>query len=340
MKGIGEIVELLSKERRYWSRCRAFQKCCYGEKNSDKKFRVLSNLSPLAEAQGLISTITILLPNIIEARQHGYIPAIDLRRNNSVQALLQEPETAKEENAWEYYFMQPNKDISLDEVRQSWYVEEQKKDCINLEYFIGDTSLQDDVRTQYLFEIVAQNIHPQPSIENRVELEKKNLFPPGNKVMGVGIRAGYRAGIKLNIDLFNGHPNVGSCTEYIKEIEKRLKEWNYEYFFLTVDDRQYLEEIKKYFGKSCVNLERARYNYFIDAIKDIPHPRNENRQIEMQGLPVKKVNEDYLVELYLLAQCDSLYASRGTGHNFAYLLNNGRYSRTEFVELGAFEYKG
>lgn len=71
MKVTGEITELISKKKGYWSRCRAFKKCSYGEKNRDKKFRVLSNQNPLAEAQGLISTITILLPNIIEARQHG-----------------------------------------------------------------------------------------------------------------------------------------------------------------------------------------------------------------------------------------------------------------------------
>lgn len=340
MKVTGEITEFISKKKGYWSRCRAFKKCSYGEKNGDKKFKVLSNQNPLAEAQGLISTITILLPNIIEARQHGYIPAIDLCRSNGVQALLQEPETAKRENAWEYYFTQPNREISLDEVWKSKHVEVQRKDCMNLEYFIGDTCLQNDARTQYLFEIIYQNIHLQPSIENRVELEKMNIFPQDGKVMGVGIRAGYRAGIMGNISLFNGHPNVGSCTDYIRDIEKRLKEWNYEFFFLIVDDRQYLEEIKKYFGKSCIYLDRPRFHYFTDALKDIPHPRDENRQIEMNGLSIKKINEDYLVELYLLAQCDSLYASRGTGHNFSYLLNHGRYSRTEFVDLGAFDYKG
>ena len=340
MKIIGEIAELLSKEMGYWSRCKAFKKCSCGEKNEDKKFRVLCNKHPMAYAQGLLSTVTVLLPNIIEARQHGYIPVIDLCRNSSAQTLLQEQELAKSENAWEYYFTQPNKEISLDEVWQSRYVEEQRKDCMNLKYYIGDACLKDDAQTQYLFRIICENIHLQPSIENRVELEKKKLFPQNGKVLGVGIRAGYRAGIIHNESILNGHPNVGSCTDYIKEIEKRLKEWNYDFFFLTVDDRQYLEEIKKYFGKSCIYLERPRTHYFTDALRDIPYSRDENRQIEMKGLSPKKRNVDYLVELYLLAQCDSLYASRGTGHNFAYLFNNGRYSRAEFIDLGEFQYKG
>lgn len=341
MKVRKEITEFILREKRYWSRGRAFKKYSYGEKNGDKRFRVLCNKNPWASAHGLLSTVSILLPNIVEARQNGYIPVIDLCRNDTIQPLLQEQETVKVENAWEYYFTQPNKEISLDEVRQSKYVEEQKKDCMNLEYYIGDKFLQNDARTQYLFEIISQNIHLQPSIASRVEREKMRLFPQDSKVMGVGIRAGYRAGIKKNLSWLNGHPNVESCADYIKDIEKKLKEWSYDLFFLTIDDRQYFEEIKKYFGKSCIYFERPRIHYFQDAFMDIPQEIDEKiRAIEFEGVSIKQRNVDYLVELYLLAQCDSLYASRGTGHNFAYLFNNGRYTRTEFLDLGAFEYKG
>ena len=61
--------------------------------------------------------------------------------------------------------------------------------------------------------------------------------------------------------------------------------------------------------------------------------------MELKECPIRQQNEEYLVGLYLLAQCDSLYASRGTGHNFAYLLNHNKFSHVEFVESEEFHYE-
>lgn len=337
MESVMDIKTFIQNEAGYWSRCKAFKKCTYGEKNRHKKFRILCNKSGYASAQGLLSTVSVILPNIIEAKLHGYIPVIDLCKNSRCQPALQEKHLAKKENAWEYYFTQPNPGVALEEVRQSKYVERQIKDCRNPNYFIGDRCPQSNFQTRLLCGAIRQNIHLQPEIKNRVVREKHNLFPKKDKILGVGIRAGYRSGILRNISMFDGHPVVGSCTDYIKDIEKKLSTWNYDSFFLTIDDRQYLEEIKKYFGKSCIYLERPRIHYFKDAIRDIPLPADE-ALIELEGVSIRTRNEDYLVELYLLAQCNGLYASRGTGHNFAYLLNNGRYSHVEFTDLGEFQY--
>lgn len=338
MKSTEEIGKYFLNEIEYWSRCEAFRRYSYGEKNRNKRFRVLCNRNKYANRQGLLSTVVVLLPNIVEARLHGYIPAIDLCRNRCGQIMLQEPHLAKTENAWEYYFTQPNRNISLNEVRQSKWVEEQMEDCNNPNYSIRDECLQSNMQIRILRWAIRQNIHLQPTIKNRVVRERNNLFPGNGKILGVGIRAGYRAGIMHNTALYNGHPMVGSCVDYINEIEKRLSKWKYDSFFLAIDDREYFEQIKKYFGKSCIYLERPRIHYFEDALKDIPRAFNEDKLIEFKDLSVRNKNEDYLVELYLLAQCDGLYASRGTGHNWAYLINNGKYSHTEFMDLGEFHY--
>ncbi len=338
MGAITEIKIFVRNETRYWSRRDAFSKCSYGDQNRHKKFRVLCNKEKLARAQGLISTISTLLPNMIEARRYGYIPVVDLCQNSHWQPMLQEQNFAKKENAWEYYFTQPNKDITLDEVWQSKYVERQIKSCRNPNYDMGDGCLQSNIRTRVLGKAIRQNIHLQPEIRNRVIHERHKLFPREGKILGVGIRAGYRAGILRNSFIHNGHPIVGSCASCIKGIEKKLLEWNYDSFFLAIDDRQYMEAIKKYFGHNCICLERPRVHYFKDSISDIPQVDDNEKGIEFDGVSVKEKNEDYLVELYLLAQCDGLFASRGTGHNFAFLLNNGKYSHVEFEDLGEFRY--
>ncbi len=340
MKQMRGIIDLIKNETEYRKRCaETFIKSSYGEKNKYKKFRILCNRSQWAGKQGLISTIFEILPNIIEARQHNYIPVIDLCQNSRCQILLQEKQFAKQENAWEYYFTQPDKEILLKNVWKSMYVEKQIKPCRNNKYYIGDECFKWDAKAQILASAICQNIHLKKEIKDRLIYERNRLFKKKEKILGVAIRAGYRSGVLRKLSLYNGHPLVGSCIDYIRDIEKKLSSWKYNSFFLEVDDRKYLEEIKKYFGDVCIYLERPRFNFFQNVMEDIPYLNNDDIFAEFKEISIKERNIDYLVELYLLAYCDSLFASRGTGQNFAYLLNNGRYSQIEFVDFGEFYYQ-
>ena len=316
-----------------------FRKRSYGNKNIHKKFKVLCNRNPLANKQGLISTIFLILPNIIEAREHGYIPVIDLCMNSHPSIMFQERELAKKENAWEYYFTQPDKEWTLGEVRQSRHVEEQRKYYCSEKYRLSSRSVQWDDNIEYISMAIRKNIHLQSWIRDRVISERSRIFSKQDKILGVAIRSGYRSGIMRNLSIYEGHPLVESCEYYISEIEKRLSEWGYNSFFLEIDDRGYLEEIKRYFGSSCIYFERPRLHYFKDALGDIPYEKTDDIFMELKECPIRQQNEEYLVGLYLLAQCDSLYASRGTGHNFAYLLNHNKFSHVEFVESEEFHYE-
>lgn len=338
------VADYVKKEFEYRKKCsEAFCKCTYGDKNKNIRFRILNNLSPSRRAQGLISTVAEVLPSIMDARKQGYIPVVDLGWNRGFQSLMQERESwLKRENAWEYYFTQPEKWISLQEVRESKYVEKQIKwyrDCNRFDF--NQFYNQNDKRWQSVSYALRKNIHLQKDIKDRVKREKQKLFPKETKILGVGIRASYRRGILQNEALFHRHALVGSCEDYIRNIEKRLSDWKYDAFFLAVDDRGYLEEIKKYFGASCICLDRARTHCFKNARLDIPYLATDsnNIRIEFEDISIREQNEDYLTELYLLAQCDSLYASRGTGHTFAYLMNGGKYTHVEFEDLGSFDYK-
>ena len=272
---------------------------------------------------------------MIDAREQGYIPVVDLSQSSRFQPLLQEKEFWKKENAWEYYFAQPEKGITLENVWQSRHVEKQIK------YYYPRHSFGDGIVKESEYELlsfaVRHNIHLQSKLKKKVRNEKERLFSKEDKVLGVGIRAGYRRGILLNMSLYDKHPVIGSCAEHIKDIERKLREWNYNSFFLSIDDRAYLEEIKKYFGESCIYLERPRGHYFKDALLDIPCLAGDDEAMEeFVNVSIRNRNEDYLTELYLLAHCDSLYASRGTGNSFAYLLNGGRYVNVWFNDLGEF----
>ncbi len=342
MSKLADMVCFVKEEMEYRKMCsQAFKKCTYGSENKHKKFRILSNQASGSRTKGLISTVfCIILPEIIDAREQGYIPVVDFYKNNRVYPALQDREFWRKENAWEYYFTQPEKGVSLEEVWHSKYVEKQVRPYIS-RYRVLNSFPEWDSKMQYIRAALNQNIHLQKDIAQRVKAEKRKLFPQTNKVLGVGIRAGYRRGTLLGYPLYDKHPIVGSCKEYINSIEKKLTEWNYDSFFLAVDDRGYLEEIKKYFGSSCIHLERPRSHPFKNALLDIPNlDGDEDILIELKDISMRKRNEDYLVELYLLAQCDSLYATNGSGHIFSYLVNNGKYAKVEYDELGLFHYKG
>lgn len=333
------IFYAIKKEIEYRDFCsQAFRKCSYGNRNIHKKFRIIQNHECAARMQGLLSTTLGILPKMLDARKQGYIPVVDLCNGSRPQPMLQEEAGWKKENPWEYYFTQPQKEISLEEVYQSKYVEKQII-RYNSKYCIGDRPIPDD-EFQILSLAFQQNIHLQEKIKKRVIQEKRKLCLKNNKVLGVGIRAGYRHGMLMNYALFNQHPVVESCAECIKNIEKRLLKWNYDSFFLVVDDRAYLEEIKKYFGKSCIYYDRERFHYFLDALNETSNLDKLDIGRELKNVPIRTRNEEHLIELYLLSQCDSLYASLASGNNFAYLANGGKYSHVEFNDLGEFHYKG
>ena len=60
-----DIKGFILNELGYRSRREAFRKCSYGDKNEHKKFRVLCNKDKSASRQGLLSTVSFLLPNMI-----------------------------------------------------------------------------------------------------------------------------------------------------------------------------------------------------------------------------------------------------------------------------------
>lgn len=47
--------------------------------------------------------------------------------------------------------------------------------------------------------------------------------------------------------------------------------------------------------------------------------------------------EKYIVETYLLAQCQCLYSCIGGGAEFAFFLNGGKYDHVEVYDKGNYE---
>ena len=65
----------------------------------------------------------------------------------------------------------------------------------------------------------------------------------------------------------------------------------------------------------------------------MPLPEEE-MQKEFAYYTVQRKTEDYIAETYLLSQCDSLYTCIGSGVQFAYIINGGKYRHLEIFNGG------
>ena len=151
--------------------------------------------------------------------------------------------------------------------------------------------------------------------------------------MGVSIRAGYRFAKLINDSIIKGHPIIGSCEYYITKIEELMDKWNYDIFFLACEDREYVSKIESYFGNRCCHMDRKYIHFFEN---DNPVESLEDRMVEFQNSTVKERNIEYIVETYLLSMCESAFLTLGSGSQFAYILNGGKYINTEIHQEGMY----
>lgn len=306
----------------------------YGENNKDKRFIVLS--SP-GENGGLFSSLFYLLCIFEYAKKKKYIPVVDWK--NSFLPSVQDAEKKGLENAWDYFYEQPNDKYSLEEVYQSKrvirmteYMVDMKKSTLRKELPFAEENLN------YWNRIICAYIKPNAHMEQQIAEARSTIFEQGKKVLGVGIRAQFRWGQMIQYSLFDGHPVVTTCEEYLSIIADRLSEWKCDYLFLACDDREYWQKFVDFFGEKCKYIPRILQHHFHD---DIPYAREEysQRLVEFEGTTVRQRAEEYMVETYLLAECDSLYSCMGGGAQFAYLLNSGKYEHLEFYNHGRIEIK-
>ena len=302
--------------------------CSYGTRNKGRGFYLIQWQKP---SHGLFSMTLYLLPYILYAVEKGYIPVIDLK--NSYMPMLQDSDKKGKENAWEYYFEQPFYPYDLDEVYQSSNVaikvdELDKTKCPDWNAIFPT----DEETLKYWSSMFHTYIRLQPTLEKRVESIAQEILN-NRKVMGISIRAGYRSGMMRKVELLNGHPRQPSCEEVIAIIEQKLKEWSYSEFFLACDDREYHDEIEKFFGKKCISMKRRLKHYFVNGR---PFENEEELKCEYKGSSIRETTEENIIETYLLSFCDSLYSTGGAGSEFAYFINGGRYKYVELYDDGVY----
>lgn len=303
----------------------------YGNENADKTFFVI--FSPGNKDAGLYSTLLFTVPYIEYAVRKKWIPIVDFK--NSFIPNIQDEEDKGKDNAWEYYFEKPCGDYSLDEVYRSKNVI-QMLEHNTMTYspnWFAPFPVPYLMR-KHLAKVLKQYVRLNAHMSERLAREREKIFQKGFKYLCMGIRAEFRAGMMLDRALYNGHPKVPSCEELIGLAEDRMAKWKCDKIFVTCEDREYLNKFVAHFGDRCVHMQRRLYHFFEN---DIPISTFADMYQEFAGSTMRERTEEYIIETYLMAECDCLYATKSGASTFAYYFNDGKYEHAEAYYEGVYE---
>lgn len=324
--------ESLQKIKMSYRNKRDMERKSYGNKNKKEIFYVVRTDS--TQGWGLATACTMVLNNIMYAVERGWIPVIDYQ--NYLLAGIQDEKDRGKENAWEYYFEQPDSRYSLEEVYQS-------KNVIlgPLRGQPHGSLSRNDIKDLWddsykgLFDCAAKYLRIRPEILERAEELRRTLFgrAVGEKILGVGMRAGLYWGEALHSDAYARHPKGLNIDEYIESTHKYMEQFGCGYIFVSCDDRYYMERMKREFGERCLYMSGRTLPHFFD---DEGKPINDDvkRVVEMTKQSVRERSVDYLIEIYLLSACDSLLRVQGGGSFLACLFNNRKYENDYMVDRG------
>lgn len=297
-------------------RNRCPRKKSYGKLNRDKNFYVLGVDSQFC---GILSLFLQYMVEMEWAIKRGYIPVVDMK-NHFAQS-CQNQENAYQENAWEYYFVQP---YSLEEVYQSKNVIQcwREGSCPNKISWTYKVLQPEEI--ERWSPIVKKYMDFRPEIKMRAEKFWREHIPEGKKVLGVEVRAGFLSGEIRKLSLHQGHPRCKSLSERIEEIQALVQKWKYDYIFIISDDREWLEEISANLAVQCIYTNHARTHFFErgEAVLDLKEVYQE-----FEGIDIREKTEDYLVDVYILAKCQGISAMLSSAGHVAQLLNGGSYEQ-------------
>lgn len=303
----------------------------YGSLNQDKVIYVITSD---ADQCGIFSLILInILPCLAVSEREGFVPIVDYK-NTKYLSMIQDEEDYGKENPWEYYFEQPGEVDTLEETYSSAKVEKYNRYKCGFQTVQWNEKMPMPMDELKIWSRIANKyIRPSEEVLKRIDAEKERLFFANEKILGVSIRAGYRRSAILKYDIIKNHPKVATCEYYIETIQKKMKEWGYDKFFLACEDREYVTKIEKHFGNKCIHINRRYAHMFHD---DVPIEDLEELLCEYEGVGTRERNIEYITETYLLSECDSLYSTINGGAQFAYIINGGKYKRLEIYNEGLY----
>ena len=237
-------------------------------------------------------------------------------------------------NYWDYFWKQPTQ-FSLEDVYKSNNVilsSTNISKSLNEKYGYFDlNSIEFLENSSQLFEYhqIANQIRLNNSIKEKTDQDLKNVFGSKTNILGVSLRGTDY----LNTNLAKGHFKPLTIEEALLLTEEILIEWKMDYVFVSTEVENYVDAFIQRFGKKILYLNRKRYNNSQSEKFITQYRFNRDNDRFETGL-------EYLREIYLLSECNSLFGTVSGGFNSAVILNNKSYQNFRIVDKGLIIDKG
>ena len=272
-------------------------------------------IRPRSPEEGLISSyLSNAASGVYKAFKNGWIPYIDYD-SNRFQYHLNCEILKRGDNAWEYYFEQPNmvsdsifSDCDNNIVLGGWNVPE----------IFSSTSFSPN--REQLVDFVNKICPVKKSVEKLATDYVAEHFIAG-KTLGVFIRGTDYVALRPR-----GHHVQPELSQVIDKIIDFLDRFDIKLIFLVTEDFSIYSKIRSVFGSMVITSDKnfvKDYNgkdYLYKYLKDDPYER---------GLK-------YLVRLLVLAKCDYLITSVASGSQFV-LLHKHHYHEAYIFNLGLYD---
>ena len=300
----------------------------YGKLNKDKIFYVLRADAP---RWGILTTYIWFIKSMEWAIHQGYIPVVDLK--NYYMDMVQDEEKMYKENAWDYYFVQPFPEYTLESVYKSRHVILGWKNGTFPHDKDWTHDLPTDEEMRSLHPVVKNYMNFKPQIWERAKNFLQDNVRDGKKVLAICMRASFLRGELLKQSLYKDHPKQKSLHEWLEIVSQLKDEWDCDYVFVSVEDREWSDAFRDRFGEQCLILERQLLHFFRNG-EPVPNEETEYFVQELKNISIKKKTEDYLTEVCIVSMCSCLTAQSGSVPMIAMLHNGGKYEHTRVFSDG------
>lgn len=285
------------------------QKRCYGPKNKDKTFYIIrfANFNI-----GLGSILNSVAYEIDYALKKNWIPVVDLKNHAN---MYLEKEKIKRENAWEYFFEQPN-NVGVEEAFQSRHV------ILGRYRSYGYVGMNDSENIQCLGDIMTSYVRLNDHMKDIILQEKKRLGlnHKEKRVLGVVCR-----GTDYVTERPSKHAIPFTAEETFDEIDKLPTK--YDYIYLATEDNKIFEKFKRKYNDKLLYTKQTRFDRNSGLLSSYESKEASRRQ---RG-------EEYLTVMYMLSECTALMTPGVAAGLIALRINNNAYENVYLLDKGCYD---
>ncbi len=262
---------------------------------------------------GLFGIADRVLGACMYAKERGLIPVVALTEED-----IQYRNQEETDSPWEVFYqpVSPYKAGELSQFSKVLYMG-YNSSCPR---FIRDEIFDSKEKLHEAYEVLCRYARLSYEAKNRLNLERERLNL--QNALGVFLRGTDYAALRPS-----RHSIQPTVEQAIPVIEEYLKDHpDTDTIYLVTEDEGIYRKLRERFGDMiCMTGDRFIQNYdgkglIADYIEDV----NE------QGF-------EYLLRIYLLAECKALIGGPAAGASFARIINDGHYEYVYIFDLGRYE---